>query len=137
MYLLNTNCCHDPFLIGRVWHYRKKIDIQKINSAAEKFWGRHDFTSFMASGSEITDAVRCITECRAVECENGIVKIFVAADGFLYNMVRIIVGTLMYVNEGNLSVDDLDKIIFATHWTLACITAPPDGLYLEKVFIDI
>lgn len=137
MYLLDTNCCHDPFLVGRAWHYRKRIDIQKVNSAAEKFLGRHDFTSFMASGSEITDAVRCITECRAVECENGIVKIFVAADGFLYNMVRIIVGTLMYVNEGKLSVDDIDKIINAKDRTLAGKTAPSDGLYLEKVFIDI
>lgn len=137
MYLLETGECRDPFLVGRAWHYRKNIDIEKVNSAAEKFLGRRDFTSFMASGSKITDAVRCITECRAEACENGIVKIFVAADGFLYNMVRIIVGTLMYVNEGKLSVWDIDRIIEAKDRTLAGKTAPSDGLYLEKVFIDI
>lgn len=137
VYLIDTSECHDPFLIGRAWHYRKKIDIQKVNSAAERFLGRHDFTSFMASGSKITDAVRCITECRAEECENGIVKILVAADGFLYNMVRIIVGTLMYVNEGKLDPCDIEKIINAKDRTLAGKTAPSGGLYLEKVFIDI
>ena len=89
----------------------------------------------MASGSDIVDTVRTVSRCEVVKSEDGCVRIYVAADGFLYNMVRIIVGTLIYVSEGKISPDAVKGIIEAKDRTLAGKTAPAGGLYLEKVFI--
>lgn len=137
MYLLFTKSYMDPFYIGRAWHYPRHVDTEKMNAAASYLCGKHDFASFMASGSFVKNTVRNITECRVEESGDGFVKIFIAADGFLYNMVRIIVGTLVYVNEGKILPEQLDGIILSRDRTLAGKTAPADGLYLEKVFIKI
>lgn len=135
MYLIWTKEYMNPFLYLRAWHYTKKLDIDKMNRAAERLVGKHDFASFMASGSEVAKTFRTITRCEVVADDDGCVRVFVAADGFLYNMVRIIVGTLVYVSEGKIAVDDIDKIIRSKDRSLAGKTAPADGLYLEKVFI--
>ncbi len=136
MYKLFTKEYLDPFEVGRACHYPKCVDIEKINRAAAHFVGTHDFRAFMASGSEVKTTVRTVSECFA-EKSGDEVRIYVAADGFLYNMVRIIVGTLMYVNEGKISADDIGDIIASGERERAGKTAPPDGLYLEKVFIEI
>ena len=135
MYLLWTKEYMNPFLCARAWHYTKPLDVEKMNKAAEKLVGTHDFAAFMASGSDIVDTVRTITRCEVVRDGEGNVRVFVAADGFLYNMVRIIVGTLVYVSEGKISAEDMDAIIKSKDRSLAGKTAPADGLYLEKVFI--
>ena len=126
----------NPFLAERAWHYTKPLDVEKMNAAAEKIVGRQDFASFMASGSDIEDTVRTVSRCEVVDCGDGICRIYVAADGFLYNMVRIIVGTLVYVSEGKISPDEISGIIEAKDRKKAGKTAPADGLYLNKVFID-
>ncbi|MBE6654467.1 MAG: tRNA pseudouridine(38-40) synthase TruA [Ruminococcaceae bacterium] len=135
MYLLWTKDHMDPFLCERAWHYSRPLDVEKMNLAAKHIVGTHDFASFMASGSDIVDTVRTVSRCEVVKSEDGCVRIYVAADGFLYNMVRIIVGTLIYVSEGKISPDAVKGIIEAKDRTLAGKTAPADGLYLEKVFI--
>lgn len=135
MYLLWTKQYMDPFLCDRAWHYTRPLDVEKMNAAAQKLVGTHDFAAFMASGSDIIDTVRTISRCEVVRDDDGKVRIFVAADGFLYNMVRIIVGTLVHVSEGKISVEDMDDIIASKDRTRAGVTAPADGLYLEKVFI--
>jgi tRNA pseudouridine38-40 synthase len=127
----------DPFLASRAWHYRRAPDVDKMNEAARLLVGTHDFASFMASGSSITDTVRTVTGCRVEKHENGCVKVYVSADGFLYNMVRIIVGTLIHVSEGKISPSDIPGIIAAKDRKKAGMTAPADGLYLNKVFIDL
>ena len=74
-----------------------------------------------------------MTKCD-VSREGEIVTVTVRGDGFLYNMVRIIVGTLIYVNEGRLKPEDIDRIIASRDRSLAGVTAKPYGLYLNKVF---
>ena len=132
-YIILNTAVGDPFYTGRALHY-SHLDADKMNEAAKHFVGKHDFAAFMASGSDIADTVRTVSECRA-ERDGDIVKIYMAADGFLYNMVRITVGTLIEVSEGKISPDGIDKIINSKDRTLAGRTAPPEGLYLGKVFL--
>ncbi|MBQ7291711.1 MAG: tRNA pseudouridine(38-40) synthase TruA, partial [Clostridia bacterium] len=120
----------------RAWHYTKPLDLAKMNEAAKHIVGTHDFASFMASGSDITDTVRTVSRCEAADGGDGTFRIYVAADGFLYNMVRIIVGTLVYVSEGKISPEDIGGIISSKDRKKAGKTAPAQGLYLNKVFID-
>ena len=133
-YIILNTAAGDPFCTGRALHYSHHLDADKMNEAAKHFVGKHDFAAFMASGSDIADTVRTVSECR-VERNGNIVKIYMAADGFLYNMVRITVGTLIEVSEGKISPDGIDKIINSKDRTLAGRTAPPEGLYLGKVFL--
>jgi tRNA pseudouridine38-40 synthase len=101
----------NPFLADRAWHYTRPLNIDKMNEAAKLLLGKKDFASFMASGSSITDTIRTITRCEVVDRGDGAVNIYVAADGFLYNMVRIIVGTLVYVSEEKIKTNHIPDII--------------------------
>lgn len=128
--ILNTsNRC--PFLSGRAYHFSTPLDIDKMRSDLSGLLGKHDFTSFMATGSKITDAVRTVYTADVYE-ENGIIVFSICADGFLYNMVRIIVGTLIDVNLNRNSLT-LGEIIEKKDRTKAGFTAPPEGLYLYRV----
>ena len=133
-YLILNSPVGDPFLLGRAYHYPHPLDVRKMNEAAEHFIGRHDFAAFMASGSSIADTVRTVTDCH-VERDGDRVKIYMSADGFLYNMVRITVGTLIEVSEGKIAPSDIEKIIESKDRALAGRTAVADGLYLHRVFI--
>jgi tRNA pseudouridine38-40 synthase len=136
VYVIWTEPHGNPFLAERAWHYTKPLDTDKMNAAAKHIVGKQDFASFIASGSDIEDTVRHITRCEVIRESDGTCRIYVAADGFLYNMVRIIVGTLVYVSEGKIAPDDIRKILDSKDRRKAGKTAPADGLYLNKVFID-
>lgn len=125
----------DPFLCDRAFRcpfYISGDALKDMNNAAKGFVGKHDFTSFMAKGSKITDAVRTVYYADVFEDGNTIV-FRVAADGFLYNMVRIMVGTLIDVARKSISSDDIPNIINARDRALAGATAPAHGLYLNRV----
>ena len=125
----------DPFLCGRVWHYPKRLlpdAEERMNACAAALVGRQDFASFMAAGSKIEDTVRTVKYC-TVRHEGDLLTLQIAADGFLYNMVRIIAGTLLLAGAGKLNADGMRKIIAAKDRAAAGATAPPDGLYLNKV----
>ncbi|MBQ8132927.1 MAG: tRNA pseudouridine(38-40) synthase TruA [Clostridia bacterium] len=123
----------NPFLVSYALHYWYQLDIDKMNRAAEHFLGTHDFTSFCTlDNREKGDFHRTISHL-SVSKENDMVTITVQADGFLYNMVRIIVGTLLYVSQGKIAPDEIPSIIRAENRQLAGPTAPPEGLYLNKV----
>ena len=135
VYKLYNAPLHDPFLYGRVWHYKEYISdeqLEKMNQAAHHFCGKHDFSSFMASGSKITDAVREVVSAE-VERNGNIIEFKVSADGFLYNMVRIMMGTLVAVAEGKIAPEQIQDIIEARDRARAGMTAPADGLYLNRV----
>ncbi|MBO4429617.1 MAG: tRNA pseudouridine(38-40) synthase TruA [Clostridia bacterium] len=134
-YLILNSPAPSPFYVGRAWHVPFRLDDEKMNAAAEYFIGRHDFRSFMASGSQVKNTERTVSFCR-VSRDGDMVKINVRADGFLYNMVRIIVGTLVEVSEGKKSADDMPRIIAALDRKSAGRTAPPDGLYLKNVILN-
>ena len=124
-----------PFEEGRSWHIPQLIDdsaVAKMNEAAGYFIGRHDFSAFMASGSKVESTVRQI-EYASVSSENGVIVFKVAADGFLYNMVRIMTGTLVAVAQGKITSQDICGIIESCDRSRAGMTAPPEGLYLNNV----
>lgn len=125
-----------PFLEGRALHYWNGLDLSRLNCAAARFVGPHDFTSFCAvDARERGNMVRTVTRADW-EREGGIVRFTVAADGFLYHMVRIMVGTLLRVAEGKLEPGDIEGILAAENRRAAGPTAPPQGLYLKKVYYN-
>jgi tRNA pseudouridine38-40 synthase len=103
-----------------------------MNEAANYFVGEHDFASFMASGSKIVDTVRTIYLCN-VTSEGNTVTVSIRGNGFLYNMVRIIVGTLISVSEGKILPSDIPVIIAGKDRNKAGATVPSCGLYLYSV----
>lgn len=126
----------DPFLTGRALHYWKHLDEMKLNEAAKYYVGAHDFSSFCTLDKrKAEDLVRTVSKA-SVSREGDMVYFTVAADGFLYNMVRIMVGTLIRVAQGGFKPEDIPKIIEAKQRSAAGPTAPACGLYLNKVFYD-
>ncbi|MBQ6946871.1 MAG: tRNA pseudouridine(38-40) synthase TruA [Clostridia bacterium] len=136
IYRLYDGMAPDPFLKGLAWHYKGELDVEKMKAAARLFVGKHDFRSFMASGSNVLDTVRQIHWFTVDRKEGRLIEIRVCGDGFLYNMVRILVGTLVYVGKGRLAVEDMPVILAAKNRDAAGQTAPAEGLYLHKVFYD-
>ncbi len=136
-YIYKVRCSHerDPFLWDRCWHYPREIDdfaLEKMKRAAEHFVGTHDFSAYMAQGSPVENTVRTVFYTDVIrDGENIIFK--VAGDGFLYNMVRIMMGTLISVAVGKISPDDIPNITESGDRTRAGMTAPPEGLYLNFV----
>lgn len=122
----------NPLMRNFAWHYPIKLDIDKMRNAAKIIQGKHDFASFCAAGSIVKSTVRNLTELTVTK-DGDIITVRAAADGFLYNMVRIIVGTLVYVGCGKLSEDDIAELIEKKDRRLSGITAPPQGLALVEV----
>lgn len=126
-----------PFMRGRALHLRHKVTdegLLKMKSAAAHFVGEHDFAAFMAAGSKIKDTVRHVYGTDVYRDAEGLICFSVSADGFLYNMVRIMTGTLIDVACGKISADSITEIINSKNRAAAGETVPPDGLYLNKVF---
>ena len=129
----------DPFKRNRAWHLKSRLtdeDIGKMNAAGKILIGRHDFASFMASGSKITDACRTVTALSVGRAADGDIVLSVTADGFLYNMVRIITGTLVDVAAGTIDAESMADILASRDRRAAGRTAPAYGLYLENVEYD-
>lgn len=135
LYRILNQKVYDPFEYGRAWFLPRDIDdarLEKMKIAASHLIGEMDFSSFMAEGSDIVDTVRNVTSLSIVK--NGdLIEIKIRANGFLYNMVRIIVGTLVEVAYGRFSPDDIPKIINSHDRKNAGMTAPAEGLYLNRV----
>lgn len=137
IYLIHNSVFGDPFLERYSWHYPYRLDLQKMSEAAAHFEGRHDFKGFMASGGQQTTTVRNIRVCTAESDPDRpeLITVTVEADAFLYNMVRIIVGTLTDVGCGKLDPNEIPSIIASGDRRKGGITAPPQGLFLKKVYL--
>ena len=109
-----------------------ELDADKMKEACKSFIGKHDFACFLASGSEVKDTVREIYSANVVRVGDEI-TFTVCGNGFLYNMVRIMVGTLVKVGVGKLKVEDIDKILASKCREKAGFTMPPQGLVLVSV----
>lgn len=122
----------NPFLYNYSLHYKYPLDEEFLSSQAKQFIGTYDFSSFCAAGSSVEDTVRTVMNA-SVE-RNGDEVIFrVEADGFLYNMVRIMTGTLIDISRGKLPENSIPQIIEAKNRFAAGYTAPARGLYLNKI----
>lgn len=125
----------NPFYNGLKAHIDKDLDIEAMREAAKYFLGTHDFTSFSSAKAVIDYKVRHIYELEIEETADGL-DIVITGSGFLYNMVRIIAAYLFEIGELKRKPSDTLKIIKAQDRTLIPITAPPDGLYLERTFLN-
>lgn len=125
----------NPFLQDTALHQPRPLDAELMNTAARHFLGSHDFSAFCAAGGSVQDHRRTITQCGV--CRRGeLVEISITGNGFLYNMVRIIAGTLMEVSLGRLTPEDIPLIIESRDRSRAGATAPAHGLFLDCVFYD-
>ena len=122
-YLINTAPVR-PVLVRNQWHRPGKLDVETMADAAKLLVGRHDFKSFASAADQRESSVRTITLC-TVEQNGGIIKISVAANGFLYNMVRNIVGTLVEIGRGRWQPEHMKEILDAKDRTAAGPIAPP------------
>lgn len=123
----------DPFLVNYTHHHPYPLDLQKIEDAMKYFLGTHDFTSFSSAKTEINDRVRTI-DLFQIQQENNKLIFRIRGDGFLYNMVRIIVGTLLDVGSGKIEPKKIPEIFAAKDRARAGKTISPNGLYLWKVY---
>lgn len=136
IYRIHNAPHRDPFESGRAWHYPRHLDeaaLTAMEIAAAGFVGKRDFSACMASGSTVQDTVRHLMAA-SVKREGDIITFTVRADGFLYNMVRIMVGTLMEVAEGHIPPETIPERLDQLDRRTMGRTAPAEGLYLNRVF---
>lgn len=131
-YIINTSKNATVYTRNYEWQYSKNLDVSKMKQACQYFVGEFDFKSFMTSGSQVSTTVRRVNYLNIFHNEDKI-EIYINADGYLYNMVRIITGTLVSVGEGKISPEEIPLIIQAKDREKAGPTAPPQGLYLYEI----
>ncbi|MBU3215766.1 tRNA pseudouridine(38-40) synthase TruA [Clostridium estertheticum] len=121
--------------VGRdyIYHHKQILDVEAMQTGAQYFMGTHDFSAFKNLGSSAKTSVRTISRLDIVKNEE-LIKIYIAADGFLYNMVRIIVGALIRVGEGKIKPSEIKDIIESKQRSKAGKSVPANGLCLEEVF---
>ncbi len=134
-YLIWNAPVRNPFYVGRALHVSYALDVARMDRAARLFCGTHDFSAYCASGSEVKSKVRTVFSCR-VRREGDLVVFSVRGDGFLYNMVRIMVGTLLSLSAGGRTEADILRSLETGERTDAGPTAKADGLYLHEVFYE-
>lgn len=144
-YLIDDSPVRDVFARRFVWHYRRPLDETAMAAGAAHLLGRHDFSSFETTGAPRPDSIRTVSHLSVVrgrdEQQNRI-TIEVEADGFLYNMVRAIVGTLVEVGRGAQPAEWIREVLESTDRSEAGPTAPPQGLFLlwvkypDRVFVQ-
>ncbi|KXG74750.1 tRNA pseudouridine(38-40) synthase TruA [Thermotalea metallivorans] len=135
IYKIYNSSLRSPLYRNYAYFVPNVLHMEAIKEASKFFWGEHDFYAFMASGSNVKDTVRRIDSLHVYR-EGEIMTIEVAGNGFLYNMVRIIAGTLVDVGKGKILSKDIPQIILSKDRTRAGHTAPPQGLYLAEVFYE-
>jgi tRNA pseudouridine38-40 synthase len=123
----------DPFKRNFALHYPFTLNIEEMRKAAEILIGEHDFTSFCSAKTEVEDKVRKIHFIE-IEADEEEITFSYTGNGFLYNMVRILSGTLLEVGRGKYTAEEVRGILEARNRNAAGKTAAPQGLYLWKVF---
>lgn len=133
IYKLFNSPIRDPFLEKRACFYPQRLDLERMKRAADAFVGTHDFRAVRSVGTETKTTVRTVHWCR-VEQEGPLITVSVCADGFLYNMCRAIVGTLVYASYGKLEPEEIPGLLEQGDRRLTGPTMPPQGLYLNRVW---
>ena len=125
----------NPFYVDRAWFYPKYLDEKIMQQAADQFVGTHDFRAVRSVGTETRTTVRTVYYIDVTRYDQ-LIECKVCANGFLYNMVRAMTGTIVYAAEGKLSPQDIPAILESGNRTLAGPTVPPGGLYMTKLWYD-
>ncbi|MCG3148307.1 MAG: tRNA pseudouridine synthase A [Verrucomicrobiae bacterium] len=133
-YQIDTGIVADPFLRRYAWHHPRPLDVRAMRRAAKLIVGRHDFSALSANPMrEIDTPVRHVTKLTITQRGN-LLTVTARADGFLYKMVRSIVGALVKVGEGRMTVEELRAVMAGKKRTALVETAPAHGLFLWRVF---
>lgn len=132
-YIIHNSEIKNPFYSDGAYRSRARLDAAMLDREAKDFLGEHDFKAFCSADCEKENTVRCITGC-GVERDGELVRFRVAGNGFLYNMVRIMAGTLLHIGEGKLPQGCIPELLESRDRTRAGRTLPPQGLYLNRVF---
>jgi tRNA pseudouridine38-40 synthase len=139
-YQMQTGPLRDVFRRNFVWHVWHRLDVEAMRAAAQPLLGRHDFASFQTSGSGRKTTHRTLSEL-TISChpllDGQFISVDIEADGFLYNMVRNIVGTLVDVGRGKHPPGWVGEVLAACDRRSAGMTAPPQGLCLVSVQYDV
>jgi tRNA pseudouridine38-40 synthase len=125
-----------PFFHDLCWHRWQKLDVAAMQAAAAEFVGEHDFTSFCRPGHDRYTTVRDIASCR-ISSRGPMLVMGIEGAGFLWNMVRIIAGTIVEVGLGRYTPEDMPRMLAAVDRRAAGSTAPPEGLFLQWVKVDL
>ena len=138
-YRIYNSRIRNAFLVNRVWFYPKQLDADVMDRAAQHFVGTHDFASVRSVGTETKTTVRTVHyfDIARDPKQPEMIVCRVCADGFLYNMVRAMVGTCVYASEGKLAPDDIPALLEGRNRTDAGPTAPPQGLYMTNLWYPI
>ncbi len=134
-YKIYNSRIRDPFYVNRVWFYPKRLDEAVMQAAAHRFVGTHDFAAVRSVGTETRTTVRTVHYFE-IKREGDIISCRVCADGFLYNMVRAMVGTCVYAAEGKFPPEAVTAILEGKNRTAAGPTVPPDGLYMTDLWYE-
>ena len=134
-YRIYNSRIKNPFYVNRAYFYPKRLDEAAMDAAARAFEGTHDFRAVRSVGTETKTTVRTVYYCRVTR-SGDLLELKVCANGFLYNMVRAITGTVLYAAEGKLRAEDIPDILASGDRTLAGPTVPPGGLYLTKLWYE-
>ena len=132
-YIINNSKYGTAIYRNLETHIPMKLDVEKMQKAVNYFEGEHDFKAFKASGTSSKSSVRTIYKADVLKKENERIYIELTGNGFLYNMVRIIAGTLVEVGLGKIEPEQIPEIIASEKRENAGKTLPPQGLYLVKV----
>ena len=134
-YRLFNSRIRNPFYADRAYFYPQTLDTEAMKAASQHFVGTHDFAAVRSVGTETKTTVRTVFWYE-IEKRDGLLEFRACADGFLYNMARAMVGTLLYVSEGKIKPDDLPQLLLQKDRRLTGPTVPPDGLYLTRIWYD-
>ncbi len=132
--ILNSNI-RDPFMEKRVCFYPQYLDMELMQRAARAFEGTHDFKAVRSEGTQTKTTVRTVHWCKA-EKNGDIITISICANGFLYNMCRAMVGTMVYASYGKLLPEEIPQLLEKGDRRLTGPTMPPQGLYLNRVWYE-
>ncbi len=132
IYRIDVSKHGDVFKMPYVWRYKYPLDYSEMEKCPKYFLGKHDFSAFMSKGGQAKTFERTIYEC-TLSKEDDIITMKIRGDGFLYNMVRIIAGTILSVGKGYLNARDIPEIILSKERKKSGITAPPEGLMLYEI----
>lgn len=134
-YRIYNSRIRNAFYVDRVWFYPKRLDEDVMNRCAQYMVGSHDFAALKSVGTETRTTVRTVYYFDITR-QGDLIECKVCANGFLYNMVRAMVGTCVYASEGKLAPEELPAILAARNRTAAGPTAPPGGLYMSKLWYE-